>query len=83
MVARRAGRRVPVRVAVVPGMWAAVLIVRAGLRVLAWTIVGDARLTSDDWGAGAPVLFWLPWGGVAVGAATYAYALHRRVAATR
>jgi hypothetical protein len=71
------GRTVPIWFAAVPGAWASVLIVQAGLRVLAWTLAGDTPLTTDEWGAGAPGLFWLPWG-VAVGAATYAYVLSRR-----
>ena len=76
------GRPVPVWFAVVPGAWAAVVIVQAGLRILAWTITGDTPITSQNWGAGVPGLFWLPWG-AAVGAATYAYALARRQPPTR
>jgi len=71
------GRPVPTWFAAVPGAWASLLIVQAGLRVVAWTLAGDTPLTTDEWGAGAPGLVWLPWG-LAVGAATYAYIMHRR-----
>lgn len=70
------GRPVPVWLAVLPGAWAALLIVQAGLRVIGWTLT-DGSLTAQTWGMGGPGLFWLPWG-LAVGAATYAYAAHRR-----
>jgi proline iminopeptidase len=76
-IPRLRGRRVPIWLAVVPATWAAVVMSQAGLRIVTWTLTGEASITADDWGSGAPGLFWLPWG-VALGAATYAYYLRRR-----
>lgn len=71
------GRRVPIWFAVVPAMWAAVVLVQAGSRMVVWTVSGASPITADTWGSGLPGLSWLPWG-LALCAATYAYYLRRR-----
>ena len=76
-VPRLGGRPVPVRAAVVPGLLAGVMILAAGLRVAGWTVSGEIELTAGTWGTGAPGLAWPAWG-LAVAAATHAYALARR-----
>lgn len=70
------GRPVPVWLAVVPGLWAATIIVQAGLRIWIWAVVDPGAFTADSWGTGGPGLFFLPWG-LTVAAATYAYYLRR------
>lgn len=75
-----AGRRVPVSMAVVPGAAAAILLTQAGLR--SWLWLRPEFLRPDTWGELAPTLSWLPWG-IALGMATYAYFLRRRLAASR
>jgi hypothetical protein len=81
------GRSVPVALAVVPASLMAVLVTNAGL--MFWRMaftggfpVGGIDLTlENDWAALAPELLWPLWG-VALGAATAAYAIrrHRRPA---
>jgi hypothetical protein len=71
------GRDVPVWFAVIPATWAALVLSQAGLRILVWSVTGDAGITADNWGTGAPGLFWLPWG-VTLGAAAFAYRQRRR-----
>ncbi|GAB3850059.1 hypothetical protein GCM10029963_35700 [Micromonospora andamanensis] len=75
-----AGRRVPVRLAVVPATAVAVLATAAGVNALSlpefWTV---GRGLSA---AGAPLMFFPLWG-LALGAATYAYHLRRRGACGR
>ncbi|WFF03085.1 hypothetical protein [Micromonospora sp. WMMD964] len=70
-----AGRRVPVRLAVLPAALVAISVTAASLGLLSnpkfWELTGGLSLT------GAPMLLWPLWG-VALGAATYAYHLRRR-----
>ncbi|MET7372425.1 hypothetical protein [Micromonospora arida] len=70
-----AGRRVPVKLAVVPATLVAISVTAASLGLLSnpefWRLTGGFSLT------GAPMLLWPLWG-VALGAATYAYHLRRR-----
>ncbi|MFE3453258.1 hypothetical protein ACFXJ8_30470 [Nonomuraea sp. NPDC059194] len=71
------GRRVPIWLAVVPGLCAATMLIQSGSRLFLWWAKGDIVLTADDWGSFGPGLSWLPWG-LALAAATYAYYLRRR-----
>ncbi|MET8040129.1 hypothetical protein ABZU25_04585 [Micromonospora sp. NPDC005215] len=75
-----AGRRVPVKLAVVPATLVAIAVTAASLGLLSnprfWELTGGLSLT------GAPMLLWPLWG-VALGAATYAYHLRRRGACRR
>ncbi|MET8198932.1 hypothetical protein [Micromonospora taraxaci] len=70
-----AGRRVPVKLAVLPATLVALSVTAASLGLLSnpkfWELTGGLSLT------GAPMLLWPLWG-VALGAATYAYHLRRR-----
>ncbi|WP_410820417.1 hypothetical protein [Micromonospora sp. 050-3] len=70
-----AGRRVPVKLAVVPATLVAISVTAASLGLLSnpefWRLTGGLSIT------GAPMLLWPVWG-VALGAATYAYHLRRR-----
>ncbi|MEU8407258.1 hypothetical protein AB0C19_13750 [Micromonospora sp. NPDC048842] len=70
-----AGRRVPVKLAVVPATVVAISVTAASLGLLSnpkfWELTGGLSIT------GAPMLLWPVWG-VALGAATYAYHLRRR-----
>ncbi|MEU8114078.1 hypothetical protein [Micromonospora sp. NPDC048947] len=70
-----AGRRVPVKLAVVPATLVAISVTAASLGLLSnpkfWELTGGLSIT------GAPMLLWPVWG-VALGAATYAYHLRRR-----
>ncbi|MBD5784860.1 hypothetical protein IF650_01585 [Cellulosimicrobium terreum] len=73
-----AGRRVPVKLAVVPASIVAVAVLPAGLSMYALGFSESAlRLSADQWGAVGPTLLWPLWS-VALGAATYAYWLRRR-----
>ncbi|GAA3265463.1 hypothetical protein GCM10020218_001410 [Dactylosporangium vinaceum] len=67
----RAGRPVPVALAVVPASLVAAVLVPAGLMML-WTM--DVR---DGWALRVPSVFWLLWS-VGLAIATYAYYLRRR-----
>ncbi|MFC4020399.1 hypothetical protein ACFOW4_20985 [Micromonospora sp. GCM10011542] len=75
-----AGRRVPVKLAVVPATLVAIAVTAATLGLLSnpgfWDLEHGFSL------AGAPMLLW-PFWGVALGAATYAYHLRRRGACRR
>ncbi|WP_406075268.1 hypothetical protein [Micromonospora sp. NBC_01638] len=75
-----AGRRVPVKLAVVPATLVAIAVTAATLGLLSnpefWQLTHGFSL------AGAPMLLW-PFWGVALGAATYAYHLRRRGACQR
>ncbi|WP_330439868.1 hypothetical protein OHB44_06105 [Micromonospora sp. NBC_00821] len=75
-----AGRRVPVKLAVVPATVVAISVTAASLGLLSnpkfWELTGGLSIT------GAPMLLWPVWG-VALGAATYAYHLRRRGACRR
>ncbi|MEU0156247.1 hypothetical protein [Micromonospora fulviviridis] len=75
-----AGRRVPIRLAVVPATLVAVSVTAATLGLLTkpefWQIGHEFSLAS------APMLLWPVWG-VALGAATLAYHLRRRGACAR
>ncbi len=71
-----AGRRVPVRLAVVPATIVAVAVLPAGISVSAMGLQ-NGMLTADLWGAVGPAFLWPLWS-VALGAATYAYWLRRR-----
>ncbi|MBQ0991853.1 hypothetical protein KBX08_17390 [Micromonospora sp. H61] len=70
-----AGRRVPVKLAVVPATLVAISVTAASLGLLSnpkfWELTGGLSIT------GAPMMLWPVWG-VALGAATYAYHLRRR-----
>lgn len=70
------GRDIPVWLAVVPAAIAAILISQAGLRIVAWTLIGQGQLTAETWGMGGPGLSWLP-AGAALGVAAYGYYLRR------
>lgn len=74
-----AGKRVPPALAVLPATVAAVALTGGGLaiwRMIAGGAFGDVDWAAD-WGAGPPVLLFLPWG-VALGLATLAYQERRR-----
>lgn len=71
------GRRVPIWLAVVPGLCAAAMLIQAGARLYLWLATGDIVLTAEDWGSFGPGLSWLPWG-LTLAAAIYAYYLRRR-----
>ncbi|MER7590512.1 hypothetical protein ABTW72_23545 [Micromonospora sp. NPDC127501] len=75
-----AGRRVPVKLAVVPATLVASSVTAASLGLLSnpkfWELTGGLSTT------GAPMLLWPVWG-VALGVATYAYHLRRRGACRR
>ncbi|MCX5069417.1 hypothetical protein OOJ91_26580 [Micromonospora lupini] len=75
-----AGRRVPVRLAVVPAALVAIAVTAASLGLLSnpqfYRLTGGFSLT------GAPMLLWPVWG-AALGAASYAYHLRRRGACRR
>ncbi|MEV4655527.1 hypothetical protein [Micromonospora sp. NPDC049301] len=75
-----AGRRVPVKLAVVPATLVAVAVTAATLGLFSnpefWQLTHGFSVT------GAPMLLW-PFWGVALGAATYAYHLRRRGACRR
>ncbi|MEV6810612.1 hypothetical protein [Micromonospora sp. NPDC051296] len=75
-----AGRRVPVRLAVVPAAVVAVAVLAASMGYLGspnfWALAGGLSM------AAAPILFFPLWG-LALGAAAYAYHLRRRGACGR
>ncbi|RAO26613.1 hypothetical protein PSN13_06641 [Micromonospora saelicesensis] len=75
-----AGRRVPVKLAVVPATLVAISVTAASLGLLSnpkfWELTGGLSIT------GAPMLLWPVWG-VALGVAAYAYHLRRRGACRR
>ncbi len=72
----KAGRPVPISLAVVPGALVAVLLIPAGLMAL--------RMPVEDgmWGTTAPSVLWTAWG-VALGVAVGAYYLRRRPSCRR
>ncbi|MFF5215787.1 hypothetical protein [Micromonospora sp. NPDC000442] len=70
-----AGRRVPVRLAVIPATAVAVLATAAGLNALSVPEFWESGRGLSA--AGAPLMFFPLWG-LALGAATYAYHLRRR-----
>ncbi len=72
----RAGRRVPVALAVVPGGLVAVLLIPAGFMAL------RMALQDDMWGTNAPSVLWMVWG-TALGVAVGAYYLRRRLPCRR
>lgn len=77
-VPRLAGRRVPVTVAVVPASFVAVVLVPAGISMVRQVLSGAAGADIvADWAAFGPTFLWPLWG-LALGAATLAYALRRR-----
>jgi hypothetical protein len=67
----KAGKRVPVALAVAPASIVAVAVIPAGLMMF-WTM--DAR---DGWALYLPSMLWLVWG-AGLGGATIAYYLRRR-----
>ncbi|HEY4019354.1 MAG TPA: hypothetical protein VGM75_11750 [Pseudonocardiaceae bacterium] len=69
----KAGKPVPPALAVVPASLVAVVLIPAGLMNF------RIRLSSDMWAANVPATLWIVWG-AALGAATYAYYLRRRLA---
>ncbi|GIJ27028.1 hypothetical protein Vqi01_21900 [Micromonospora qiuiae] len=75
-----AGRRVPVRLAVVPAAVVAVAVTAASMGFLSspdfWAMTGEHSM------GGGPILFFPVWG-LALGAAAYAYHLRRRGACAR
>lgn len=72
------GRRVPVAAAVVPAAFVAIVILPAGISMVRQVFGGDTALEiAGNWAAYGPTLLWPLWG-VALGAATLAYALRRR-----
>ncbi|MEU7608816.1 hypothetical protein [Micromonospora sp. NPDC049204] len=72
-----AGRRVPVKLAVVPATLVAIAVTAASLGLL-----GQPEFWQEIDVAGGPARLWPLWG-VALGAATYAYHLRRRGACRR
>jgi hypothetical protein len=76
------GRRVPIWFAVVPGLWAAVVISQMGLRMALWSVGELSEVSWDTWGEGLPGLFFLPWG-LTLAAAVYAYAVRRSSSADK
>lgn len=74
-----AGRRVPVKLAVVPATVVAIAVLPAGLSMILVGLSGDSpiELTADQWGAVGPTLLWPLWS-LTLAAATYAYWLRRR-----
>ena len=80
----RAGRPIPLGVALAPALTASILITTAGLTLLRGELnvrlglVAEPNPDVTGWGAWVPGLFWLPWG-VALAVAVYAY--YRRRAA--
>lgn len=71
-----AGRRVPIRLAVVPASLVAILATVAG-RVVIGEMIADGGFDLTDWGLDAPALL-IPIWGIALGTATLAYYLRRR-----
>ena len=69
----KAGRRVPVALAVVPGGLVALVLIPAGLMALRMS------LRQEMWGTTAPSILWTVWG-AALGVAVVAYHLRRRPA---
>jgi hypothetical protein len=73
-----AGKRVPVRLAVIPATIVAAAVLPAGITlIVVGARSGLLTLEADSWGAVGPGLLWPLWS-VALGAATYAYWLRRR-----
>jgi hypothetical protein len=68
------GRRVPVKLAVIPATYVAVVVLAASVGMLANPRV-LAKFGTDFWAIG-PMVLWPVWA-VALGAATYAYAVRR------
>lgn len=68
------GRRVPVRLAVIPATYVAVVVLAASVGMLANPRV-LAKFGTDFWAIG-PMVLWPVWA-VALGAATYAYYVRR------
>ncbi|MFI6235486.1 hypothetical protein ACIBD9_18165 [Micromonospora sp. NPDC050784] len=75
-VFRIGGRRVPARLAVIPAMVVAVLIMSAGLGLLSNTDILFGELGAQPWLVGIHAL-WPIWA-IALGVAAYAYYLRRR-----
>ncbi|MEU7612336.1 hypothetical protein [Micromonospora sp. NPDC049204] len=75
-VVRLGGRRVPVRLAVVPAMVVAALVMSAGLGLVSNTDIFFGELGAQPWLVGIHVL-WPVWA-AALGVAAYAYHLRRR-----
>jgi hypothetical protein len=74
-----AGRRVPIKLAVVPATLVAIAVAAASIGFFASPAF--LELLADMTGAAAPMLLWPLWA-VALGAATLAYYLRRRAACT-
>ncbi|NDL57851.1 hypothetical protein [Phytoactinopolyspora mesophila] len=76
------GRRVPLKLAVIPASGVSALTVSAGLSLAKIGLDADrAALSLDNWAAVGPALFWPLWG-VALAVATYCYYIRRRGACT-
>jgi hypothetical protein len=71
------GRRVPPAVAVVPAAFVAVAVTSAGVTVVRMLALRRDSLPAEDIAAVVPMVLW-PFWGVALAAATLAYALRRR-----
>ncbi|NED95502.1 hypothetical protein G1H11_09265 [Phytoactinopolyspora alkaliphila] len=72
------GRRVPVKLAVVPAAFVAVIVTSGGIGLVkAGLSDGAIRLNWTEWAAIGPALLWPLWG-VALAVATYAYYVRRR-----
>lgn len=69
------GKRVPPRLAIIPGIFVAIIVTVAGLTYWRLTLAG--RFEMSEWGAWLPELFWPVWG-AALAAGTFAYHLRRR-----
>lgn len=77
-VPRIGGRRVPVALAVVPAGLVSLILVPAGISMIRAVFRPEAAFDPvADWAAYGPTLLWPLWG-LALGAATLAYALRRR-----
>ncbi|WP_098484861.1 hypothetical protein [Georgenia soli] len=72
------GRRVPPAAAVVPATFVSIVVTPAGISMFRQAMDGDmATEIIENWAAAGPTFLWPVWG-LALGAATLAYALRRR-----
>ena len=77
-VPRLGGRRVPPAAAVVPASFVAIVLVPAGISMVRQVLAQDVgQEIVENWAAAGPTFLWPVWG-LALGAATLAYALRRR-----
>ncbi|WP_052436172.1 hypothetical protein [Georgenia sp. SUBG003] len=72
------GRRVPPAAAIVPATFVSIVVTPAGISMLRQAAEGGGLATEivENWAAAGPTFLWPVWG-LALGAATLAYALRR------